>query len=312
MQQSPEHPQGTADRGNWVWIPETTESGWLLAELLSEFKRDRWRLAIVFAGVAVLAFAATFALPVQYQSIAVLAPVSTTPSSSFGAIASQLSGLAGLTGIKAPDAGGDRTVVTIATLQSRGFQVDFANRHGLVPRLFPWRYDEAKQQWKGEIWPLRKGPPSEDEIFEAMGSIVEVVQDPLTGLVTLSFFDGAPDGAKSLATAFVHELNEHMRVTEVKESERSIEHLRRQIAGTEVAELRQVFYGIISERTKNALLANVSDEFALRTVDPPSLSDRAARPRRLLVAALAAVLGAILFSGWILVRFALRPYRPST
>jgi hypothetical protein len=52
----------------------------------------------------------------------------------------------------------------------------------------------------------------------------------------------------------VHELNEHMRVTEVKESQRSIEDLKRQIASTEVAELRQVFYGIISERTKNALL----------------------------------------------------------
>ena len=310
-QQSPEQGQGSADRGNWVWIPETTESGWLLAELLAEFRRHRWRLAIVFVSVAVLALGATFALPVQYQSSAVLAPVSTTAASSLGAIASQLSGLAGLTGIKAPDAAGDRTIVTIATMQSRGFQVEFANRHGLVPRLFPWRYDEAKQQWKSEIWLLRKGPPSEDEIFEAMGSIVKVAQDPLTGLVNLSFLDQAPDRARSLAADFVRELNERMRVAEVKESERSIEHLRRQIAGTEVAELRQVFYGIISERTKNALLANVSDEFALRTVDPPSLPDRPARPRRLLVAALAAVLGVILVSGWILVRFALRPYRPS-
>jgi len=121
-QQSPEPAQGAADRGNWVWIPETTESGWLLAELLAEFRRHRLRLAIVFAGVAVLAFVATFAFPVQYQSSAVLAPVSTTPASSLGAIASQLSGLAGLTGIKAPDAAGDRTIVTIATMQSRGFR----------------------------------------------------------------------------------------------------------------------------------------------------------------------------------------------
>ena len=69
-----------------------------------------------------------------------------------------------------PSASGNAGVssdFSIATMQSRGFQVDFANRHGLVPRLFPWRYDEAKQQWKSEIWPIRKGQPSEEEIFEA-------------------------------------------------------------------------------------------------------------------------------------------------
>jgi uncharacterized protein involved in exopolysaccharide biosynthesis len=49
----------------------------LLAELLGEFRRHRLRLAIVFASVAVLAFVATFAFPIQYQSSAVLAPVST-------------------------------------------------------------------------------------------------------------------------------------------------------------------------------------------------------------------------------------------
>ncbi len=308
-QPSPEQAGEAADRGHWVWIPQTTDSGWLLAELLAEFRRYRKQLAIVFVAIGTIAFGVTFFMPVQYESAVVLSPVSDAPASSLGALASQLSGLAGLAGIKPPDASEDRTIVTIATLQSRGFQVDFANRHGLVPRLFPWRYDEAAGQWKGAMWPLRGGTPSEDEIFDAVSGVVEVVQDPLTGLVSLSIFGHSPEQAKSLATAFVRELNERMRLAEVKEAERSIEHLKRQIAGTEVAELRQVFYGLISERTKDALLANVSDEFALRTVDPPSFPDSPARPRRLLVAVLAAVLGVILFSGWILLRFALRPYR---
>jgi LPS O-antigen subunit length determinant protein (WzzB/FepE family) len=308
-QRLPEQAQGAADRGHWVWIPETTESGWLLAELLAQFRHHRKRLAVVFVAVAALAFAATFAMPVQYLSTAVLSPVSSSAASPFGAIASQLSGLAGLTGIKAPDASGDRTIVTIATLQSRGFLVDFANRHGLVPRLFPWRYDESTQRWKAAIWPLRRGVPSEDEIFNAMEGVVEVVQDPLTGLVTVSMLDRSPELANSLAADFIREINERMRLIEVKEAEQSIGHLKREIAGTEVAELRQVFYGLIEERTKSALLANVSDEFALRTVDPPSHPDRPAKPRRFLVAVLAAVLGVILCSVWILLRFALRPYR---
>jgi hypothetical protein len=305
----PEQARGAADRGNWVWIPETTESSWLLGELLGEFRRYRKRLAIAFVAVAALAFAASFALPIQYQSTAVLLPVSSSAASPFGAIATQLSGLAGLAGIKPPDTSGDRTIVTIATLQSRGFRVDFATRHGLVPRLFPWRYDESTQQWKAAIWPLRRGTPSADEIFNAMEGVVDVVQDPLTGLVTLSMLDRSPELANSLAADLIREVNERMRLIEVKEAERSIGHLKRQIAGTEVAELRQVFYGLIAERTKSALLANVSDEFALRTVDPPSHPDRPAKPRRVLVAVLAAVLGVILYSVWILLRFALRPYR---
>jgi uncharacterized protein involved in exopolysaccharide biosynthesis len=309
VEPSKEHARGAADRGHWVWIPETTESGWLLAELLTEFRRWLRPLAIAFAACGVAAFAASFLIPVRYESTAVLSPVNESSTSSLGALASQLSGLAGIAGIKPPDASGDRTVVTLATLQSRGFQVDFARRHALVPELFPWRYDETRKAWKGEIWPIRKGPPSEEEIFDAMGSTVEIVQDPLTGLVTVSFLERTPEGAKRLASDFVREINDRMRAIEVKEAQRSVELLKRQIEGTEVAELRQVFYGIISERTKNALLANVNDEFALRTVDPPSLPDRPARPRRLLIAALAAVLGVILFSGWILVRFALRPYR---
>lgn len=309
MEPSSEKHRGAADRGNWVWIPETTESGWLLAELITEFRRHVRPLAIVFVAFGVGAFVASFLIPVRYESTVVLSPVSDSSSSSLGALASQLSGLAGIAGIKPPDASGDRTVVTLATLQSRGFQVDFANRHGLVPELFPWRYDEARKAWKGEIWLIRDGPPSEQEIYDAMGGTVDIVQDPLTGLVTVNFLERTPAGAKSLATDLVREINDRMRATEVREAERSVELLKRQIADTEVAELRQIFYGLISERTKNALLANVNDEYALRTVDPPSLPDRPARPRRLLIAALAAVLGVILFSGWIVVRFALRPYR---
>lgn len=309
MDPAQERSRGAAERGHWVWIPEAADSWWLLAELIAEFRRHLRPLAVVFAACAVAAYAASFLIPVRYESTAVLAPVNEASSSSLGALASQLSGLAGIAGIKAPDSSGDRTVVTLATMQSRGFQVDFATRHGLVPELFPWRYDEERKAWKGELWPVRKGPPTEQEIFDAMGGAVDIAQDPLTGLVTVDFLESKPEGARRLAADFVREINERMRALEVREAERSIEHLKRQIAGTEVAELRQVFYGIISERTKNALLANVSDEFALRTVDPPSLPDRPARPRRLLLAALAAVLGVILFSGWIIVRFALRPYR---
>jgi hypothetical protein len=306
---SQQQSRSAAERGHWVWIPETTDSGWLLAELLAEFRKHLRPLAAVFVACGVAAFVASFLIPVRYESRAVLSPVNEASSSSLGALASQLSGLAGIAGIKPPDASGDRTVVTLATMQSRGFQVDFATRHGLVPELFPWRYDEARKAWKGEVWPIRKGPPTEQEIFDAMGGAVDIAQDPLTGLVSVDILERTPEGARRLAGDFVREVNDRMRTIEVKEAERSIEHLKRQIAGTEVAELRQVFYGIISERTKNALLANVSEEFALRTVDPPSLPDRPARPRRLLIAALAAVLGVILFSGWIIVRFALRPYR---
>lgn len=305
-QRLPEQARGAADRGNWVWVPATPASGAVLGELLGDFRIRSRRIAAVFLSAAALAFVASFLLPIQYRSTVLLAPVSTQQPSAFGAIAGQLSGLAGLAGLSGTSAQGNQVAVTLATLQSRGFMVDFAKRRQLPGRLFPRRYDESSGQWKRRWWRFG-GAPSDDEILQAMLDIVTVEQDPLSGLITLTVDSHSPESARGWAKSLVSDVNEKMRAVDVAEAERSIEYLNAQIGATTVSELRQNLFQLVKERTQTMMLAHVTAEYALRTVDPPSLTDRPAKPRRMLLGILAGVLAVVVYCGMILVRFALRP-----
>jgi len=308
VEPSPADTAASAGRGNWVWVPETRASGQLFGELVGELRRRRRQFLATFVGAAAVAFAVSFLLPTQYQSTATLAPVGGQQSATLGTIAGQLSGLAAFTGVSVLSPAGYQSVVALATLQSRAFLVNFARRHELLVMLFPGRYDDSTHQWRARHWLLGGGEPTDDEIMEEMTDTVVIVPDSITGLITVSVRSRTPQLAQQWAQALIRDINDHLRLNDVAESERSIEYLKRQIDSTTVAELRQMLFRLIEEHTKKAMLAHVSAEYALRTVDPPSLPDLPSEPQHLLLTILTAALSAILFFGWLLVRFALRPY----
>ncbi|MFZ2508523.1 MAG: Wzz/FepE/Etk N-terminal domain-containing protein, partial [Steroidobacteraceae bacterium] len=270
MESSPADTAASAERGSWVWVPEMRASGQLLGELLGEFRRRRRQLLATFVGAAAVAFAVSFLFPTQYRSTATLAPIGGQQSGTLGTIAGQLSGLAAFTGVSILSPAEYQSVVALATLQSRAFLVNFARRHELLVMLFPGRYDDSTDQWRARHWLFGGGEPTDDEIIEEMTDTVDIAPDSLTGLITVSVLSRTPQLAQQWAQALISDINEHLRLTDVAESERSIEYLKRQIDSTTVAELRQVLFRLIEEHTKKAMLAHVSTEFALRTVDPPS------------------------------------------
>ena len=55
---------------------------------------------------------------------------------------------------------------------------------------------------------------------------------------------------------------------DVAEAEQAITYLNKQIENTSLAELRNVFFRLIEEQTKTIMLANVSQEYLLKTLDP--------------------------------------------
>lgn len=302
--QSPPPPD--AGQGTWIWVPAPPPSDNLVVEFAQVLGRWKLRLSGIAVAAGLIAFLTVWLLPRFYESTAVAAQVDSgisPPLASLGGQISGLAGLAGMTGLKLPTQSSSRGVVTLATLESQAFLVDFARSRGILPSLFPGRYDASAETWKNTLFSGR-GEPSEAEIYEVMSDRVTVSQDAETGLVDVVFAADSPGEARRLANQLLADINERLRTKDIAEAENSIAYLESQIRQTTVAEIKQIFYRLIEEQTKTAMLARVTEDYALRVVDPPSLPDEPAPPTPILAAILAAAFAALLTICLLLIRFA--------
>ena len=67
----------------------------------------------------------------------------------------------------------------------------------------------------------------------------------------------------------------------------AIKYLNDQIKNTSLAELQNVFFSLIEEQTKTVMLAKVTDEYLLKTLDPAVAPELEAEPERILIVILA-------------------------
>jgi len=67
-----------------------------------------------------------------------------------------------------------------------------------------------------------------------------------------------------------------------------------------------VFFRLIEEQTKTVMLAKVSSEYLLKTLDPSIAPEKKAKPKRALIAVLGTLLGGFLGVVIVLVRSSLR------
>ena len=301
-----ENPKGSADL---PVSPPVQGPEWLLAELLAEFHKHRWRLLAVFVCSGLLGLGVSYLFDTKYRSVATLRVVGSEETSGLGALAGRFAGLAGLPGVSLGSKVVDTVAKTLATLESRHFLVQFARRNELTPVLFVNRFDSDSGTWniKETLW-FQRGEPTDEQIYKEMRAAVGVTQDPESGLVTLTVIAPSPREAQTWGRQLIQNLNDEIRVRDVEEAKRGIDYLRQQIATTSVSELQQVFYRLIEERTKVVMLAEIRPEYALETIDPPSLPEDPYQPKRLTATLLASVLGSVVFVCWMLLRFALQPY----
>ena len=68
----------------------------------------------------------------------------------------------------------------------------------------------------------------------------------------------------------------------------------RQAAKTSIAEMREVFYTIIEDQTKNNMVAEASPECAFSAVSPSMIPGEKSQPKRALTCVLGTLIGGLL------------------
>ena len=276
------------------------------------------RLIVAITGVfAVVSVIYALSVPNEYKASAVVAPAQ-SGSSSLGAMAGKLGGLASLAGINIGSGEGGETLEAMEIIQSWGFIDEFIVRHELQVAVYAARgwnrsgdrleidgsiYDEAEGQWLIEDdYTGEPRAPTSWELYETFIERLAVSQDKTSGMITVSLEYYSPALAREWVELYVRAINDHMRERKLEQVNRNIEYLAAQIDKTAISEMREVFYQLIEEQTKAKMLAEASPEYAFVTVSQVMLPEEKSKPKRALICILGTLLGGMLSVLYVLVR----------
>ena len=161
------------------------------------------------------------------------------------------------------NAGNSSIDEVVAVLKSRAFIEKFITEKNLLPVLYASAWDNAVGAWAKD-----REPPSlaqADAYFAH--SIMSVDRDRGSQLVTLNvdWSDGAV--AAEWANDLVARVNEEMRTRALEHAAKSVEFLEHELEQTPFVGTKDVISRLMENQINQRMLANVTDEYALRVVD---------------------------------------------
>ena len=112
----------------------------------------------------------------------------------------------------------------------------------------------------------------------------EVSTDAYTGLITLSFEFYSPELSKLWLDKLVSYFNVYVREKEISLINENIAYLEKQAATTNNAGMKAVFYSLMEEQQKKAMLALSSSEYVFKVIDPAVIPEKKFAPKRAIIA----------------------------
>ncbi len=270
-------------------------------------------ITAVFAFVSVIY---ALSVPNQYKATVLLAPAQSDSSDLSGALG-QLGGLASLAGVDIGGGESSESQMAQEIMKSWSFIDVFIAENNISVEVYAaegWSrgsnelqidddiYDAETKTWlvendnTGEV-----GPPSSWVLFQAFSERLVVSENKKSGLVSVSIEYYSPQIAKQWLDMYVAAINAHMQQRQMEKVTNNINYLLAQIEKTSIAEMREVFYTIIEEQTKNKMVAEASPEYAFVAVSPSMVPEEKSQPQRAFICILGTLLGVILSVSLVLV-----------
>ncbi|OUS52092.1 LPS O-antigen length regulator [Shewanella sp. SACH] len=303
-------------------FPQVQDDEIDLRELFAVIWQGKWLIIAITAVFAIGSVVFAIMQPNIYKSEALLAPAAEEQGGGLSALASQFGGLASLAGVNLGGKGGtDKTQLAIEVLKSRQFTSDFIQKHNILADLMASKkwdrdqdkiiYDEddyikATNTWVREVEAPLKSEPSMQEAYKEFSKIFSASTDKETGMVTLSVEHLSPTVAEQWVTWLIEDINKVMKERDVAEANRSSEFLNKQIALTNVADIKTILYKLVEEQAKTIMFAEVRDEYVFKTIDPAFAPEEKDKPKRALICVLGTILGGMLGVMFVLVRHFIR------
>jgi len=158
----------------------------------------------------------------------------------------------------------------------------------------PNKYDVSNKKWLRKTKAPKKPKPSYLEAQREFSKLLQVVQNPKSLFVRISFDYYSPHLATEWTMKLVDKINKHIRQIDLKESNQSIDYLEGLIEESRVAELRNMFSSLMEEQIKSKMLASIRQDYVFKVVDPAIAPENKSKPKRSLIVMIAGLIGGIL------------------
>ncbi|MCP4523619.1 MAG: LPS O-antigen length regulator, partial [Candidatus Gracilibacteria bacterium] len=168
-------------------------------------------------------------------------------------------------------------------------------------------YDTETKQWIRDDFDISKGQtiiPSSWELYDEFKDRISINQDKTSGLISLSIEYFSPNIARKWTEKMVKAINIHIKKQDKEEALNSISYLNEKIKETNITDMQSVFYQLIEEQTKTLMLAEVSDEYVLKTISPAKKAEEISKPNRVAIFVINLLIGVIIGIMTIIIRHA--------
>ncbi|MFT6985532.1 MAG: hypothetical protein ACJAT7_001342 [Psychromonas sp.] len=231
--------------------------------------------------------------------------------------ASEIGQLASFAGLSLGGSGENQKAINLAILSSRKFISQFIDKHQLLVPLFaseswdvvsgkllinPDVFDEKTGKWLRKTKPPLKAKPSKQEAVEAFKNIFSVAVDQATTLIHAQITFISADLANKWLTLLIKDYNQYIRAEDLHTSQKNIEYLENKAESVNNSNMKLVFFSLLEEEQKKIMLAQVSEEYVFKVIDPSVAAEKRDSPKRALICVAGAILGGFIGVFIILIR----------
>lgn len=272
----------------------------------------KWLIIVITTVFAIASIAYALSLSDKYKSSAILVPSSLSGGSSLSKLAGKFGGLASLAGINLNGGQGEnKTIIALELIKSWGFLEKFVannqievevmastgwNRSSGELIIDPDLYDKDKKAWVREFDPAKgeTAEPNSWELYEEIESMIDIDLDKETGLISLTVEHYSPTVAKDWVDKLIIAINDHIKTRDKSNAIKSLEYLNKQIEIIKISEMQTIFFQLVEEQTKNLMLAEVTDEYVLKTISEAKVAREKSGPFRVVLVILGTMLGGLI------------------
>lgn len=205
--------------------------------------------------------------------------------------------------------GVDKKSLAIETIKSRSFIESISQKKGIKEKVIAsqsYVKDKDAIIFNDNIYDFRlkkwsNGIPNNSEFYTKFMSDFRISKEE-GGFIKLSYTHISPTFAKEMIDIIISHLNEKFRNEDLNESQSALNYLSQKLAFTNQIEIKKSINNLIQENMKVNALANVSEYYLLKPIDPPFVPEHKSYPVRSFIVILMTFSGLIFAVIFVLVQ----------